>query len=201
MSLLNVDEDMKIALEKLCNVSFPCVETCDVDMSDPCPTGWLVKSDAFGNALSCLPPDNYMGPCGEETKLMAIFVASSQPPRTEGLPNLKSKERMAYECGVRWPSANRIDYEQFCPNGWTKNQQVYCVAPPSYEGPCARKKLFGSFEKGMKRAYAEECDVEWPLLGREASDSYPKGSALRKRKHNIGPVDPFTGAIISGTEK
>ncbi|ANQ10432.1 Uncharacterized protein PCOAH_00048490 [Plasmodium coatneyi] len=190
MSLLNVDEDMKVALEKLCNVSFPCVKTCEVDMSDPCPTGWFVKSDACGNALSCLPPDNYMGPCGEETKLI-------------GLTNLKSKERMAYECGVRWScssATNPINYEQFCPDGWTKSEQ-YCVAPQNYAGPCAKKKLFVSFERGMKRAYAEECDVEWPLLGREASRSYPKGSALRKRKYNIGPVEPFMGAIISGTVK
>ncbi|CAA9990330.1 CPW-WPC family protein [Plasmodium knowlesi strain H] len=190
MSLLNVDEDMKVALEKLCNVSFPCVETCDLDMNDPCPTGWFVKSDAFGNALACLPPDNYRGPCGEETKLI-------------GLTNLKSKKRMAYECAVKWPCssvANLINYEQFCPDGWTKSEQ-YCVAPHNYVGPCAKKKLFATFERGMKKAYAEECDVEWPLLGKEAPVSYRRGSALRKRKYNIGPVEPFTGAIISGTVK
>eukprot|EP00366_Plasmodium_knowlesi_P003233 XP_002260730.1 hypothetical protein, conserved in Plasmodium species [Plasmodium knowlesi strain H] len=243
MSLLNVDEDMKVALEKLCNVSFPCVETCDLDMNDPCPTGWFVKSDAFGNALACLPPDNYRGPCGEETKLIAIFVTSSRLPRTEGLTNLKSKKRMAYECAVKWPFANLINYEQFCPDGWTKSEQVYCVAPHNYVGPCAKKKLFATFERGMKKAYAEECDVEWPLLGKEAPVSYRRGSgkrsytislcnsqcvplssfsydmaslhfnfcplndnawtsaALRKRKYNIGPVEPFTGAIISGTVK
>ncbi|KJP86152.1 hypothetical protein AK88_04203 [Plasmodium fragile] len=138
-----------------------------IRLQQPCPAGWLVKSDAFGNAISCLPPDNYTGPCGEETKLMA---------------------------------ANPINYDQLCPDGWTKSEQ-YCVAPQNYMGPCAKKKLFASFERGMKRAYAEECDVEWPFVGREASDSYPKGSALRKRKYNIGPVEPFTGAIISGTVK
>ncbi|GAW82942.1 CPW-WPC family protein [Plasmodium gonderi] len=190
VSLLNVDKDIKVALEKLCNLSFPCIKECEVDMNDPCPSGWFLKSDEFGNPLNCLPPDNYEGLCGEETKFI-------------GLISLEMKEQMAHECGVKWPCVSDVklvNYEELCPERWTKSEK-FCVAPTNYMGPCARKKTFVSFKKEIKKAYAEECNVEWPPFTKETTESFPKISVSRKRKYKFGVVEPFTGDIISGIDK
>ncbi|EUT78788.1 hypothetical protein PFAG_05365 [Plasmodium falciparum Santa Lucia] len=73
----------------------------------------------------------------------------------------------------------------------------YCIAPQSYMGPCSKKKSFQSFKKEIKKAYAEECDIEWPLYKNSREEYLPKISTLRKGKYSYGSVEPITGNIIS----
>ncbi|ETW16078.1 hypothetical protein PFTANZ_05249 [Plasmodium falciparum Tanzania (2000708)] len=77
------------------------------------------------------------------------------------------------------------------------NLLFYCIAPQSYMGPCSKKKSFQSFKKEIKKAYAEECDIEWPLYKNSREEYLPKISTLRKGKYSYGSVEPITGNIIS----
>ncbi|VWU51754.1 CPW-WPC family protein, putative [Hepatocystis sp. ex Piliocolobus tephrosceles] len=185
VSLSSLDKDMKVAFEKLCMLQYPCLKTCEIDDNDPCPKNWIVKSDALGTPISCLPPDNYIGQCGEYTKFVGL--------------NAKSKESVAHDCDITWPcvreAANIINYEELCPEDWIKSDK-YCLAPQHYMGPCSRKKLFNLFKKELKMAYAEECNVQWPLIKNNVPH-YPKMSALRKGKTKFGSVEPITGDVIS----
>ncbi|SCM07227.1 CPW-WPC family protein, putative [Plasmodium chabaudi adami] len=185
-SLINFDEDMKVAFEKLCIVNYPCLRNCKMDQTDPCPKNWILKSNYLGNPESCLPPDNYSGHCGEQTKFIGI---------DENL-----KETMEYECGIKWSCVDEhstfINYEEFCPENWTKNGP-HCIAPLDYFGPCSKKKIFEGFTSDIKKAYAEECDSEWPSSSKLAPNTFPKIQTLRKRKYNFGAVEPITGQIVS----
>ncbi|SOV83004.1 CPW-WPC family protein, putative [Plasmodium sp. gorilla clade G3] len=185
-SLITLDKEMKVAFEKLCKLSFPCLQECKIDDNDPCPKDWILKSDEFGTPQNCLPPDYYNGTCDEHTKFIGL--------------NSTLKESLAYECDIKWPceidTTKLINYEEYCPEYWTQSEK-YCIAPQSYMGPCSKKKLFQSFKKEIKKAYAEECDIEWPLYKNSREEYLPKISALRKGKYNYGSVEPITGNIIS----
>ncbi|KAI4835729.1 CPW-WPC family protein [Plasmodium brasilianum] len=175
-SLHTLDKDMKESFEKLCKLDFPCLKECKIDNQDPCPKNWILKSDESGNPISCLPPDNYSGPCDEHSNFTGL--------------NIDSKESIAYECDVQWPCAeetsNLINYEELCPENWTQSQK-YCVAPQNYMGPCSKKKLFESFRKETKKAYAEECNIEWPLFKKSISKNFPKSSSTKTKFQALCP--------------
>ncbi|CRG95797.1 CPW-WPC family protein [Plasmodium gallinaceum] len=188
-SLVTLDKDMKVAFEKLCKLDYPCLKECKIDMDDPCPQNWILKSNESGTSISCLPPDEYKGICDENTKFIGL--------------NLELKESIEYECDIKWPCAEEIpdliNYEELCPENWIQSEN-YCVAPQNYMGPCSKKKLFKSFRKEIKKAYAEECNIKWPLF-KNSKENFPKISALRKGRYKFGIVEPITGEILSKIKK
>ncbi|SCL94456.1 CPW-WPC family protein, putative [Plasmodium berghei] len=185
-SLINFDEDMKVAFEKLCMVNYPCLRNCKIDESDPCPKNWILKSNYLGNPDSCLAPDDYNGHCEDQTQFIGIDT------------NLK--ESMEYECGIKWSCIDEhptyIIYEEFCPENWIKNEK-HCIAPLNYSGPCSKKKIFEGFTLEIKKAYAEECNFEWPSSNKLAPKNFPKIQTLRARKYNMGVIEPISGEIVS----
>lgn len=184
-SLTTMDKEMKVAFEKLCQIEFPCLRKCELDMEEACPKQWILQSDENGNAISCLPPDNYTGPCDRNTKFLSLSV--------------ESRDHKALECNVEWPcvedEVNLISYDELCPEGWTQEEK-YCIAPKEYQGPCPHKKLFTSFSKELKKEYGEICNIKWPLVEHKKLE-HPKSHALRKGKYSSGAVDQATGDVIS----
>lgn len=183
-SLFSLDKSMKVAFEKLCKVNFPCMRTCRIDVTQPCPQKWIVQSDESTNKTSCIPPLTYKGSCDRTTNFFNL--------------SLEQKEEISNVCDIDWPCTeetfNAINYDELCPEGWTQYEQ-YCIAPQTYDGPCRKKKQFGSFTKETKREYADECKVEWPLFKNKKDTN--KISGLRKGRNNYGAVEPTTGEIIS----
>ncbi|SBT45158.1 CPW-WPC family protein [Plasmodium ovale wallikeri] len=117
--------------------SGPCLSrasllSLDKDMK-PCPKDWIVKSDASGIPLSCLPPDYYSGPY----TLNVINYEEFCP------------ENWIESESVKWKRKTKCMHADIV---------YYCVAPQDYMGPCSRKKRFEIFSREIKIAYADECN-------------------------------------------
>jgi len=150
----------KLELEIACSVCWPCKEpdantsgSCNRDWVQPCPNGYLpvgLPWDAFADARQvCAATAAYDGSCEPEVS----FVGKLE------------KEEFATSCATSWPCeescANSLKLS-LCPTTWLHVGKGVCVAPTHYrKHGCPLAAKFHGWTAGMKKRFADECDVVW----------------------------------------
>lgn len=121
-------------------------QTCVRDYSAACPVGWA----DVGDGLTCSAPFNYRGACP------ANVVFGGLSPVDKSLA--------ATRCNSVFPCVGAYvpDYDNVCPDGWTTDDEQYCVAPADYVGPCVGRKRFTEFNSVEKASWAAACGIAWP---------------------------------------
>ena len=173
----------KRAKASACGTQFPCLSTCAVDFSSPCPDGW--DTDKSNH---CVAPPEYAGPCVGRKDFRGVSPST--------------KSHWASLCDARWPCRKQrgdvsvvgdgpgcaadADYSKTCPAGWTI-VGIQCVAPIDYQGPCATMIDLSGFAVAQKDAYAKACGSPWPCGG----DSFLEtGASFLQHTSHDGSTDP-----------
>jgi CPW-WPC domain-containing protein len=119
----------------------PAFVACSRDLSG-CPRGF---SDM--GASTCVAPAHYTGECAS--------------PIDFGGLTPKEKILLADSCGVNFSCLDQhCDYSRGCPMGWTSAGES-CVAPSSYNGPCASPTKFSHLSDEGKDEWAMKCGVSF----------------------------------------
>jgi len=137
--------EQKLAYASACSVVFPCQEECAQDFRQHCPSLWREVGDGV-----CSAPLQYEGGC---SRRVAVAEMSES-----------DKHTWSIRCGARWPcrAANKRNYEDVCPSGWTLQSGKVCAADPKYNGPCEHKAYMSGATAADKKAFETACHVEWP---------------------------------------
>mmetsp|Transcript_10547 Transcript_10547/g.23237 ORF Transcript_10547/g.23237 Transcript_10547/m.23237 type:complete len:365 (-) Transcript_10547:246-1340(-) len=137
------------------------------DYKVSCPEGWKT------GWLNCMAPDSFYasGNCQSMIGKDRAFSKSIDQA---------AKKRVEKACGVKWPCAKVFapDYRELCPQDWKHLPDGNCWAPSSYKGACAAHKSFLNYTEGMKQAWAESCDVAWPMVDASTLPSKRPGTNI-----------------------
>lgn len=147
-------ERQKSAVASSCGLNFRCQPAaCKIDASARCPTMW----EEIGVGV-CQAPAGWQGACSP-----VLHLAD----------RMNEEEKLAWKTRCAWnfpcdpnPSFGPRDYAAVCPaDGWELGYGLMCVAPSTYQGPCARMHQFVGLTIQAKKEYSFKCGVDWPLLG------------------------------------
>ena len=131
---------------------------CQRDYNVTCPEQFV----ALGQTGQCVAGPRYAGPCASDAYTFTLMSD-------------KAKARWSDQCLAKWPCIICDRAYQGCPLGWTKGDvdEVSCVPPAGYTGPCKGAAVFAGYNREMLNQWSSQCGAFWPCdlsLGAQQSE-------------------------------
>lgn len=111
-----------------------------------CPAEWSVEGS------KCIAPVHYQGPCPRSVELADI-------------PTEIEKAEFSSRCHAPWLCIGQCNknYEQDCPDGWTREGNGCILVAPSETSRCGRNiAIMAEWSRSHKEELEFLCDVHWP---------------------------------------